>query len=160
MAEITEPTHDFSLPILNQTIKEILPHRYPFLLVDRIVDLEPGKEIHAFKNVTANEEYFNGHFPHQAVMPGVLQLEAMAQAAALLVFYSTIQDASTKIAYLMSMDSVKFRRLVVPGDRLDLHVEVIKLKRGLCKVNARATVDGEKASEAVITAAIRDRESV
>ena len=159
MSEITEPTHDFSLPILNQTIKEILPHRYPFLLVDRIVDLSPGKEIHAFKNVTANEEYFNGHFPHQAVMPGVLQLEAMAQAAALLVFYSTIQDASTKIAYLMSMDSVKFRRLVVPGDRLDLHVEVIKLKRGLCKVNARATVDGEKASEAVITAAIRDRES-
>ena len=158
MSEVTAPTHEYSLPILSQTIKEILPHRYPFLLVDRIVDLEPGKTIQAFKNVTANEEYFNGHFPHQAVMPGVLQLEAMAQAAALLVFYSTIQDASTKIAYLMSMDKVKFRRLVVPGDRLDLHVEVIKLKRGLCKVTAKATVDGEKASEAVITAAIRDRE--
>ena len=91
-------------------------------------------------------------------MPGVLQLEALAQAAALLIFYSSMQDASTKIAYLMSMENVKFRRLVVPGDKLELHVEVLKLKRGLCKVKAQATVDGERASEAVITAAIRDRE--
>ena len=149
---------EFKLPILNETIKSILPHRYPFLLVDRVVELDRGKQILAYKNVTANEEYFNGHFPHHAVMPGVLQLEALAQAAALLIFYSSMQDASTKIAYLMSMDNVKFRRLVVPGDKLELNVEVLKLKRGLCKVKAFATVDGERASEAVITAAIRDRE--
>ena len=149
---------EFKLPILNETIKSILPHRYPFLLVDRVVELDRGKRILAYKNVTANEEYFNGHFPHHAVMPGVLQLEALAQAAALLIFYSSMQDASTKIAYLMSMENVKFRRLVVPGDKLELQVEVLKLKRGLCKVSAQATVDGERASEAVITAAIRDRE--
>ena len=105
---------EFKLPILNETIKSILPHRYPFLLVDRVVELDRGKRILAYKNVTANEEYFNGHFPHHAVMPGVLQLEALAQAAALLIFYSSMQDASTKIAYLMSMENVKFRRLVVP----------------------------------------------
>jgi 3-hydroxyacyl-[acyl-carrier-protein] dehydratase len=138
-------------------ITSVLPHRYPFLLVDRVVHVEPGKRVRAYKNVSANEEFFNGHFPGLPVMPGVLQLEALAQAAAFLTASLQGFDASRQVAFLMSMDEVKFRRLVEPGDRLDLEVELLQSRRGILKVQGRSSVDGERACEAVITAAIRDR---
>jgi 3-hydroxyacyl-[acyl-carrier-protein] dehydratase len=138
-------------------ITKQLPHRYPFLLIDRIVEMEPKKMVRAYKNVTANEPFFNGHFPGLPVMPGVLQIEALAQAAGLLSMTMDGVDPETHVGYLMSLDDVKFRRLVEPGDRLDLHVEVILIKRSIVKVQGRATVDGERACEAVITAAVRER---
>lgn len=145
------------LPLFWQDITRVLPHRYPFLLIDRVVELEAGKRVKGYKNVTANEPFFNGHFPGLPVMPGVLQVEALAQAAAVLTSTFGDFDPKTHVAYLMSMDEVKFRRLVVPGDRLDLEVEVVHLKRSIAKVHGRATVDGERACEATITAAIRER---
>lgn len=138
-------------------ITKLLPHRYPFLLVDRVVTVEPGKRVTAYKNVSANEPFFTGHFPGLPVMPGVLQIEALAQAASMLVKDMPGFDPSTQVAYLMSIDGVKFRRIVVPGDRLDLDVEMETFRRGIMKVKGRATVEGERACEAVITAAIRDR---
>lgn len=144
-------------PLGYREITKILPHRYPFLLVDRVVSVEPGKRVLAYKNVSANEPFFAGHFPGLPVMPGVLQIEALAQAAAMLVTDVEGFDLEKQVAYLMSVDSVKFRRLVVPGDRLDLEVRMETFRRGIMKVNGRATVDGERACEAVITAAIRDR---
>lgn len=138
-------------------ITKILPHRYPFLLVDRVVEVEPGKRVLGYKNVSANEDFFNGHFPGLPVMPGVLQVEALAQAAAVLAHHMDGFDPDKQIAYLMSVDNVKFRRPVEPGDRLDLEVTVEHVKRSIVKVKGRATVDGERACEATITAAIRDR---
>jgi 3-hydroxyacyl-[acyl-carrier-protein] dehydratase len=138
-------------------ITSILPHRYPFLLVDRVVAVEPGKRVKAYKNVSANEPFFAGHFPDFPVMPGVLQVEALAQAAAVLAYDLEGFEPGKQIAYLMSIDHVKFRRLVEPGDRLDLDVELESFRRGIVKVKGRATVDGERACEAIITAAIRDR---
>ncbi len=146
-----------STPLRWAEITRVLPHRYPFLLVDRVVALEPGKRVKAYKNVSANEPFFNGHFPGLPVMPGVLQIEALAQAAAVLTSTFSGFDPTTHVAYLMSIDDVKFRRIVVPGDRLDLDVEVLHQKRSIAKVQGRATVDGERACEAVITAAIRER---
>src|SRR5437764_13229858 len=104
-----------------QKILSALPHRYPFLLVDRVVEVVKGERIHAYKNVTFNEHFFQGHFPGKPVMPGVLQLEAMAQAGALLAYDTEQWDPASKVIYLMSFDRVKFRQLVVPGDKLDLH---------------------------------------
>ncbi len=138
-------------------ILEALPHRYPFLLVDRVVEVVNGQHIHAYKNVTYNEEFFQGHFPGQPVMPGVLQLEAMSQAGALLA-WSTVQwKADEKVIYLMSFDRVKFRRVVTPGDRLDLHVRVERQKGPIWKLAGEAKVDGQLASEAEIMATIADR---
>lgn len=135
----------------------VLPHRYPFLLVDRVVEVEPGKRVRAYKNVSANEEFFNGHFPGMPVMPGVLQIEALAQASAFLTASMDGFDPKKQVAFLMSIDEVKFRRLVEPGDRLDLEVELLQSRRGIVKVHGKSSVDGERACEAVITAAIRDR---
>jgi 3-hydroxyacyl-[acyl-carrier-protein] dehydratase len=135
-----------------------LPHRYPFLLVDRVVSVEPGKSIHAYKNVTFNEEFFQGHFPGKPVMPGVLQLEAMAQAGALLAYDGAPFDPATKVIYLMSFDKVKFRRPVVPGDRLDLHVSIERQKGAIWRLAGEAKVDGATASEAQMMAMIADRE--
>lgn len=130
-------------------IKEYLPHRYPFLLVDRVLELEPGKRIVALKNVTVNEPFFEGHFPHYPVMPGVLIVEAMAQAAALLSFKSvgTKRDDNT-VVYLVGVDGARFKRPVVPGDALILEAEKILEKRGLVKYAVRAKVDGVIACEA------------
>lgn len=153
----TKPADNAAAPLGYREITKILPHRYPFLLVDRVVSVEPGKRVLAYKNVSANEPFFNGHFPGLPVMPGVLQIEALAQAAAMLVTDVEGFDLEKQVAYLMSVDGVKFRRLVVPGDRLDLEVTLETFRRGIMKVNGRATVDGERACEAVITAAIRDR---
>jgi 3-hydroxyacyl-[acyl-carrier-protein] dehydratase len=140
------------------TILAALPHRYPFLLVDRVVAVEPGKSIHAYKNVTFNEEFFQGHFPGKPVMPGVLQLEAMAQAGALLAYEGAPFDPLTKVIYLMSFDKVKFRRPVVPGDRLDLHVRIERQKGVIWRLVGEAKVEGATASEAEMMAMIADRE--
>ena len=134
-----------------------LPHRYPFLLVDRVVEVVKGERIHAFKNVTYNEEFFQGHFPGQPVMPGVLQIEALAQAGALLAYEGAPFDPKQKVIYLMSFDRVKFRRPVVPGDRLDLHVRVERHKGNIWKLAGEAKVDGQAASEAEMMAMIADR---
>ena len=132
-------------------IKEYLPHRYPFLLVDRVLELEPNVRIVALKNVTINEPFFDGHFPHYPVMPGVLIVEAMAQAAALLSFKSvgTKRDDNT-VVYLVGVDGARFKRPVVPGDTLILEAEKILEKRGLVKYSVRAKVDGQLACEAVL----------
>ena len=146
-----------SKPLKHADIVGVLPHRYPFLLVDRVVEVEAGKRVRAYKNVSANEEFFNGHFPGMPVMPGVLQIEALAQASAFLTASLDGFDPKKQVAFLMSIDDVKFRRLVEPGDRLDLEVELLQSRRGIVKVHGKSSVDGERACEAVITAAIRDR---
>jgi len=140
---------------INQ-IKEYLPHRYPMLLVDRVLNWEAGKNITAIKNVTANEEFFNGHFPNKPVMPGVLMIEAMAQAAALLSFLTMGRkpDENT-LVYFLGIDNARFKRPVEPGDQLKLEVEIIKVARGIWKYKARATVDGQLAVEADLMCTLR-----
>ena len=133
-----------------------LPHRYPFLLVDRVVEVVKGERIHAYKNVTFNEEFFQGHFPGAPVMPGVLQLEALAQTGGLLAYATSPWDAS-KLVLFMSMDKVKFRRMVTPGDRLDLHVTIDRVKGSIWRFKGEAKVDGQTASEAEMMAMISDR---
>lgn len=129
-------------------IRKLLPHRYPFLLVDRVVEIEPEKKLVGFKNVTANEEFFNGHFPGHPVMPGVLILEALAQACALLAYKSAAMDPKDYVVYLMAIDGAKFRKPVVPGDRLTLTAEVIRHKASVWKQRGVATVDGQVVAEA------------
>jgi 3-hydroxyacyl-[acyl-carrier-protein] dehydratase len=129
-------------------ISKILPHRYPMLLVDRVLSLDPEKQLVAYKNVTANEEFFLGHFPGQPVMPGVLILEALAQACAILAYKSTGLDPEKWKVFLMSIDGAKFRRPVVPGDRLTLTADVVRHKGLLWKQKGTATVDGQVVAEA------------
>jgi len=140
-----------------EKILSALPHRYPFLLVDRVVEVVKGERIHAYKNLTFNEQFFQGHFPGKPVMPGVLQLEAMAQAGALLAYEGAPFDPKDKVIYLMSFDGVKFRRPVVPGDRLDLHVRIQRQKGAIWRLAGEAKVDGQPASEAQMMAMIADR---
>jgi beta-hydroxyacyl-ACP dehydratase FabZ len=140
-------------------IREIMgriPHRYPFLLVDRVLELEPGKSIVAIKNVTMNEPFFQGHFPGAPVMPGVLIIEALAQAGAVLLL-SDIPDRASKLVYFTGIDEARFRRPVVPGDQVRLSMEVLKLRARTCKMRGRAEVDGELAAEAEIMSALVDR---
>ncbi|MGE4310915.1 3-hydroxyacyl-ACP dehydratase FabZ [Desulfovibrio sp.] len=139
-----------------QRILRLLPHRYPFLLVDRVVECVPGSHIKAYKNVTFNEPFFQGHFPDAPIMPGVLILEALAQTGGLLAA-AGMGDLDDKLFLFTGLDAVKFRRQVVPGDRLDLECSNLRLKLRLCKMEARAFVDGKLAAEAQITAAIGDR---
>src|SRR5690606_23213296 len=137
-------------------IKAYLPQRYPFLMVDRVVEIELGKRIKAYKNVTTNEEFFEGHFPHKPIMPGVLIIEAMAQAAGVLGFKS--QEKLPRDGYLyyfVGADDVRLKRPVVPGDQLVLEAEILTVKRGIYKFQCRASVDGETACEAVILCAER-----
>ena len=140
-----------------QRILSILPHRYPFLLVDRVVECVPNSHIKAYKNVTVNEPFFQGHFPGAPIMPGVLILEALAQAGGLLAVSGLEGNLDDKLFLFTGLDGVKFRRQVVPGDRLDLECSNIRMKLKLCKMDARAYVDGKLAAEAQITAAIGDR---
>ena len=127
-----------------QEIKEYLPQRYPFLLIDRVVEMELGKSIVAYKNVTVNEPFFQGHFPHQPIMPGVLVIEACAQAAGVLGFKSQNKKPKDRfLYYFVGADDVRLRRPVVPGDQLWLEVNVITNKRGIYKFSARASVDDE-----------------
>lgn len=138
-------------------ILEILPHRYPFMLVDRIVECVPGSHILAYKNVTYNEPFFQGHFPGAPVMPGVLILEALAQAGGVLAASGIEGSLEGKLFLFTGLDKVKFRRQVIPGDRLDLKCDGLRMKLNMCKLNALATVDGQIAAEAQITAAIGNR---
>jgi 3-hydroxyacyl-[acyl-carrier-protein] dehydratase len=148
------------MPQLNiHQIRKILPHRYPFLLVDRVEDIDYGKTIHAIKNVTVNEPCFTGHFPEYPVMPGVLIMEAMAQAAAILTFASATEEETLQAAddlYLFAaIDNARFKRPVSPGDRLDLYAEIIASKRGIYKYKAVAKVDGQLVAEADLMCAHR-----
>ena len=140
---------------INQ-IKEYLPHRYPMLLVDRVLNWEAGKKITAIKNVTVNEEFFNGHFPNKPVMPGVLMIEAMAQAAALLSFLTMGKkpDENT-LVYFLGIDNARVKRPVEPGDQLKLEVEIVKVARGIWKYKACATVDGQLAVEGDLMCTLR-----
>jgi 3-hydroxyacyl-[acyl-carrier-protein] dehydratase len=133
-----------------------LPHRYPFLLVDRVLELEKGKCIKALKNVTINEPFFEGHFPNRPVMPGVLMLEALAQASALLSFDALNASPDDQmIYYFAGMDGVRFRRPVEPGDQLILLAELVRMKAGIFKFKTRAMVGDELAVEAELTCAVR-----
>jgi 3-hydroxyacyl-[acyl-carrier-protein] dehydratase len=133
-----------------------LPHRYPFLLVDRVLELEKGKRIKALKNVTINEPFFEGHFPNRPVMPGVLMLEALAQASALLSFDALNASPDDQmIYYFAGMDAVRFRRPVEPGDQLVLEAELLRMKSGIFKFRTRALVEDELAVEAELTCAVR-----
>lgn len=140
---------------INQ-IKDYLPHRYPLLLVDRVVDWESGKSISAFKNVSINEEFFNGHFPHKPVMPGIMMIEALAQTAALLSFLSAGRKPDhSEIVYFVGIDGARFKRPVVPGDRFDMEVELTRSARGIFKFKAKGSVDGQVAVEAELMCTIR-----
>lgn len=139
-----------------QKIASILPHRYPFLLVDRVISIEPMKKLVAVKCVTVNEPHFNGHFPGHPVMPGVLILEALAQAAGLLARASMSEDTTAKMPYLMGIDNARFRRPVVPGDRVELHVEVVKRKGDVWREKGQAIVDGVVVAEAEFMAILVD----
>jgi len=138
-------------------IKSYLPHRYPLLLVDRVLSYEEGKTITAIKNVTVNEEFFNGHFPHKPVMPGVLMIEAMAQTAALLSFKTMgIKPDENSVVYFVGIDGARFKRPVGPGDQLKMDVEILRNARGIWKYKAVGTVDGQIAVEAELMCTIRN----
>ena len=138
-------------------IQKFLPHRYPFLMIDKVVEMERYKRIVAIKNVSINESYFQGHFPGKPVMPGVLILESMAQAGGLLLLQE-IPDRDHKLLYLASMNDVKFRRPVVPGDQLRVEVDILSWKGDLCKIQAKAFVDGNLATEATLMCVMVDRD--
>jgi 3-hydroxyacyl-[acyl-carrier-protein] dehydratase len=134
-----------------------LPHRYPFLLVDRVLELDKGKSIKALKNVTINEPFFEGHFPNRPVMPGVLMIEALAQAAALLAFDALDATPNDQmIYYFAGIDAARFKRPVEPGDQLILEAELLRMKAGIFKFKTRALVEGELAVEAELTCAMRN----
>jgi 3-hydroxyacyl-[acyl-carrier-protein] dehydratase len=140
---------------IHQILKR-LPHRYPFLLVDRVVELEKNTRILALKNVTINEPFFMGHFPHRPVMPGVLILEAMAQAAALLSFASMDQDpGDDTVVYFAGIDGARFKRPVEPGDQLMIEARLLRAKSGIYKYSAKATVAGEQTAEAELMCTMR-----
>ena len=137
-------------------IKSLLPHRYPLLLVDRVLDWEANKTITAIKNVTVNEEFFQGHFPHKPVMPGVLMIEALAQTAALLSFLSMgVKPDENSVVYFVGIDNARFKRPVEPGDQLKMDVEILRVSRGIWKYKAIGTVDGKLAVEAELMCTIR-----
>ena len=141
-----------------EEIREYLPHRYPFLLVDRVVEIEKGQSIVAYKNVTSNEDFFNGHFPDTPVMPGVLIIEAMAQAAGILGFKTMDKKPSDgSMYYFVGSDKIRFKRPVVPGDRLRLEASILAEKRGIWKFNCKATVEGELVSSGIIICADREK---
>lgn len=145
---------------MNMNISEILkilPHRFPFVLVDRVEECVPGSHIRAYKNVTINEPFFQGHFPEVPVMPGVLILEALAQAGGLLAASSLEGSLEGKLFLFTGLNNVKFRKQVIPGDKLELYCDNMRRKLNLCKMDATAKVDGKVAAQAEITAALGDR---
>ncbi len=141
-------------------IMEMIPHRYPFLLVDRILDYKPGEYALGLKNVTFNEPHFQGHFPGHAVMPGVLIVEAMAQTSACLVVKTLGKEAEGKLVYFMTVDDARFRRPVTPGDRLEIHVKTIQHRRNVWKFRGRAMVGDQIHAEATFSAMIMDSADV
>jgi UDP-3-O-[3-hydroxymyristoyl] N-acetylglucosamine deacetylase/3-hydroxyacyl-[acyl-carrier-protein] dehydratase len=145
---------DFLLDI--NAILRIMPHRYPFLLVDRVIDLQPRKKVVAIKNVTMNEPFFSGHFPGHPIMPGVLIVEAMAQAGGILLL-NTVDDPENKLVYFMAIDGVRFRKPVLPGDQIRFELDMIQLRRGTCKMQGKAYVEGDLVTEATLMATIVER---
>jgi 3-hydroxyacyl-[acyl-carrier-protein] dehydratase len=139
-------------------IQKLLPHRYPFLMVDAIVELESLKRIVGIKNVSINEYYFQGHFPGKPVMPGVLIIEAMAQTGGLLCLLE-IPDRDKKLLYFVAMDDARFRRPVVPGDQLRIEMKLLFWRRDFCKLEGRATVDGHLCAEATLMCRMVDRDA-
>ncbi len=137
-----------------EKIRDILPHRYPFLMVDRVTEFRAGEYIRGYKNVSINEPFFQGHFPGEPIMPGVLILEAMAQLGILFAVETAEEDMRDQLMVFAGMDGVKFRRQVVPGDRLDMHLVHIKRKRQIWKMEGKAYVDGKLATQALLTAAL------
>ncbi len=140
-------------------IKSLLPHRYPFLLVDRIEKVEPKEKVIGIKNVTINEEFFQGHFPGHPIMPGVLIMEAMAQVSGFLL-YQSVDNPEKKLPFFTGIDNGRFRRPVVPGDTLRIEGTVKRLRGSIAKMNARSFVDGELAAEGELTFALQDRERI
>ena len=138
--------------LTNKEIREILPHRYPFLLVDKIIELEPGKRAVGIKNVSANEPFFQGHFPDYPIMPGVLIVEALAQTAGIAV--AVLEENKGKLGVFASIDSMKFKNQVTPGDVLQLEAEILLTKLGMTKARVKATVDGKVAAEGEIKVAL------
>jgi 3-hydroxyacyl-[acyl-carrier-protein] dehydratase len=146
--------------VLNiEHILGMLPHRYPFLLIDRVLEFEEGKSLVAIKNVTYNEPFFQGHFPGLKVMPGVLLIEAVAQAGGILI-YKSIPEPEKKLVFLSKVDKTKFRRPVIPGDQIRLEVEILKLKTKFCYVKGRALVEGEVVVEGEVMASLMDLEDL
>jgi len=137
-------------------ILQFLPHRYPFLLVDRVLSMEPGKSIAALKNVTYNEPFFQGHFPGMRIMPGVLIVEAIAQAGGILV-YHTVPNPETKFVLLAKIENVRFRKPVIPGDQLRLEAELVKLKSKFLQLHGRALVEGEIVVEGDLIASLLEK---
>ncbi len=147
-------TEDYLLDI--NAILKIMPHRYPFLLVDRVVDIQPRKSVVAIKNVTMNEPFFSGHFPGHPIMPGVLIVEAMAQAGGILLL-NTVDDPENKLVYFMGIDGVRFRKPVLPGDQIRFELDMIQFRRGTCKMQGKAYVEGDLVCEATLMATIVDK---
>jgi 3-hydroxyacyl-[acyl-carrier-protein] dehydratase/UDP-3-O-[3-hydroxymyristoyl] N-acetylglucosamine deacetylase/3-hydroxyacyl-[acyl-carrier-protein] dehydratase len=142
-----------------EQIQKFIPQRFPFLLVDRVKELHPGKSIVALKNVSCNEPFFQGHFPGKMIMPGVLIIEAIAQAGGILL-YNSIPDPQRTFVVLSKIDNAKFRRPVVPGDQLEIEAEILKLKGKYCLLKGRATVEGEVAAEGEMVASLLDLEEM
>lgn len=142
-------------PLEINEIMELLPHRYPFLLIDKVIDFEVGKSLHAVKNVTINEPFFQGHFPIKPIMPGVLLLEAMAQATGVLGF-KTIEKSDDTLYYFAAIDNARFKQPVVPGDVVNIHVEYLKERRGIGKFYCEAKVDGKVVCSADLMCARKD----
>ena len=138
-----------------QGIERILPHRYPFLMVDRVLDLVPGESVTAIKNVTINEPYFTGHFPQRKVMPGVMIIEALAQAGGLLLL-NTVENPQQKLVLFTGLDNVRWRKQITPGDQIRLHVKMIQFRLSICKMRATAYVNDDIAVEAEMMASITD----
>jgi len=151
---LSEPTPTQKWDI--EWILSVLPHRYPILLVDRVLEMEPGKRIVAVKNVTINEPVFLGHFPGRPVMPGVLLIEGMAQAGGLLLLHD-VPDRQSKLLLFAAIEEAKFRRPVVPGDQIRYEIEVLRLRSTYCKLAGKALVDGQLAAEAVLSSAMVSR---
>jgi 3-hydroxyacyl-[acyl-carrier-protein] dehydratase len=149
---VTDPTPNMDI----EWILSVLPHRYPILLVDRVLEIEPKKRIVAIKNVTINEPYFAGHFPGRPVVPGVLLVEGLAQAGGLLLLHD-IPDRERKLIYFMGIEEAKFRRPVVPGDQVRYELEVLRLRSSYAKLAGKVLVDGQLSAEAVISSAMVDR---
>ena len=145
--------HSIQLPLDVNAIRALLPHRYPFLLVDRVVEFEPGTRVLAWKNVTSNEPFFNGHFPGHPVMPGVLIVEALAQVGGVLTQLSRTESSDDKLFYMVKINNAKFSRMVVPGDRLELEVTLKRTIRNMAMYAGVARVDGHQAACAEILCA-------
>jgi beta-hydroxyacyl-ACP dehydratase FabZ len=141
-------------------IQEVLPHRYPFLLVDRILELELGRRVVGIKNVSINEPFFAGHFPGHPIMPGVLVIEAMAQVGGYLLMKSLNARAEKKVMYFTGIDKARFRRPVVPGDQLRFEVTVLQQRRLVCRMLGEASVDGKRVAEAELSCIVVDRDQM